>query len=263
MKNSFIKSALVGMALALSAGTASAVVTTQLGGTLDASGSVSTADWILSRQGWADAVATIPVDGSVELTIVRFASTASVVIGPTIVDSLATRANLVTQLENLSKSGNGGSTDIAAGITTLANAMVGSANWNGGATDSFMNISSDGGSNATAAANAAKAAQAAGIDASTAEAIGPGAATGTLLRTVFNGSCAADTGCGTLLATDSLPPNPLNTAWVLPTSDFEAFGDALKQKVGVIVGVPVPAPLALLAIGLFGIGMFSRKARAA
>lgn len=263
MNIKLIRNAVFSIGLAVSAGSASAL--TQLGAALDGSGSVSGGDFTLQLNGWADAVGNLPTDGSVEVTIVQFAGSTGVVeVAPTLIDSPATRTAVATAINAITQ--DGGGTPMAAGIDTLVAAMTGSANWAGGANDSVINLSTDGfPNNSGAALSSALAAEAAGIDALTAEAIGPGAGTNFLETLVFNPTCAANSSplCSVILATDSLPPNPLTgSAWVLPVTDFNAYGAAISGKVGQIVGVPEPQMLALLAIGLAGLGSAARRRRA-
>lgn len=254
-------SSLAGVALGLATSSASAVVITQLGAAIDSSGSMSASDFVLQKAGWADAVGNLPTDGSVEVTMVRFASSASVVITPVVVDSVATRTALSASINAISKSGNGSGTSIHLGISVLASAILASTNYSA-SIDSFMNLSSDGGSTASTAAAAAVAAQIAGIDSLTAEAVGLGVNTATLLRTAFNPGCTADTGCSVLLGVDSAPPNPLTSAWVLPVSNFSAFGVAINSKVSAITNtVPEPGSLALVAISLGGLAFSARRRR--
>ncbi len=257
MKTKAILGAL-GLALALMTGTASAVVTTQLGAALDESGSMGQANFTLELNGWANAIGNLPVDGSVEVTVVTFDSSAVVHVAPTVISSAAIRTAVVNQINAIAYTGGG--TSIAAGITALANAMLASANYSAAA-DSIMNIATDGGSSITASIAAAMAAEAGGIDALTAEAVGGGANPANMDDWVFAPGCAVNTGCGTILATDSMPPNPMNgTAWVLPVSNFTAFGSAINAKVGAIVGpVPEPATALLMAIGIAGLGFTGRS----
>ena len=263
MNMKLIRNAVLSIGLAVSAGSASAL--TQLGAALDGSGSVFNSDFILQLQGWADAVGNLPTDSSVEVTVVQFGTGpgAVVEVQPTLIDSPATRTAVQNSINAISQ-GFGG-TPIDAGINTLVNAMTNSANWAGGANDSVINLATDGfPNNATDALNAALAAESMGIDALTAEAVGPNAGTAFLQTLVFNPTCAANSGCSVLLAADSVPPNPLTgSAWVLPVTNFNAFGAAIGGKVGAIVGVPEPQLLALLAIGLVGFGASAkRRARA-
>ncbi len=260
-----LRNTFLGLALMVTGGTAGAAII-QLGAALDASGSVSSSDFQLQLNGWANAVNSLPTDSSVEVTIVQFGTSASVEVSPTVIDSVATRTSVANAISSISKAGGGTATDL--GINALVSALTGSANFLPGTNSSIINLATDGVPNSqTAAIAAAQAAEAAAIDALTGEAVGPGASTSSIAQLVFNPTCSVNSGCSVILTADSVPPNPLTgSAWVLPVTNFTAFGTAIGNKVGQIVGpptpsVPEPNVIALLAMGLMGIGLAGRRAR--
>ena len=57
-----------------------APLTTQLGFLIDASGSIGTQNFNTMRSGYATALAALPTDGSIELTVVTFASGTATVV---------------------------------------------------------------------------------------------------------------------------------------------------------------------------------------
>ena len=256
------RSALLGLALfAASTVTASAAII-QLGFALDSSGSVSSSNYALQTAGLAAALAGIPTDSTVEVTVIDFGSSVTSHVTTVLVDSVATRDAIVNTVSSMAKGG--GSTSMAAAITDLTAKLTGSANFAGN--DSIINISTDGAPNSSiATTTAALAALAAGIDALTSEAIGAGANTNFLASIVFNPQ--GGLGTGVVLPTDSNPPNPLTSAaaWVVPVSDFDAYAEVIGSKVSIITDdttdIPVPGTLLLLGLGLLGLRV-SRRAQA-
>jgi hypothetical protein len=172
-----------------------------------------------------------------------------------VISSVADRNNLISAVNGISQSGGG--TVPGSAIDLLTAQMTGSASFDGGSVDSIINLSTDGGFTLSPAVTSATQAKAAGIDALTAEAIGPGASTSNLLDMVFNPANAPGVN-SVLLATDASPPNPLtNPAWVVPVSDFAAFGPVVNAKIQAVVTPTIPEPesLVLLAIGLLALGL--------
>ena len=260
----------IGSALALAAAslaTHAAPVTTQLGFLIDASGSIGSSNFQTMRNGYAAALAALPTDGSIEVTVVTFSSGTTTVVAPTVVTA-ATLPSIVAAVNGMTYSA--GSTATAAGITAISNLMTGpsNSNFNTGL-NSMINIATDGepnipGNNPNQAAiNAAIAARAAGIDALTAEAIGSFdlSALRSLVFSPVNGPC---NNCGTFLPDGSSPPNPMTSnPWVLAVNSFNDFPTAIHNKVQASTGqVPEPGILMLMALGLVGLGI-TRRSRSA
>lgn len=232
---------------------------TQLGFILDGSGSVSTANYNLLRNGLKDAIAALDVDGSVEITITAYGSGTSTVVAPTIL----TAATLPTiQSAILTHGKYGGSTDTAGAIRYTTDLLTGSSIFTSASLRaSIINLATDGEPNSQSAAEAAALyAYNEGIDALSIEAIGSGvssqSALNNMLKIAFPGPAVK------LAVNETNIPNPLGKSWVVPVSDFDALAPVLKSKVIASVKPPVNVPesssLALLAIGLFGL-MFARK----
>lgn len=255
--------ALLGLSAALTTATAwSAPLTTQLGFLWDESGSISGSQFTLMKSGYAAALGALPVDGSVEITVYGFATGAQQIVAPTVINSVATRNAVVALINGNTQSG--GSTNTAGGINAIAAAMKNSINYAAGLA-SIINIATDGApDDASAGLTAALAARALGIDALTAEGIALNSAgTNFLSDIVFspiNGPC---NNCGTVLAVNSIPPNPMTSnPWVLRVNSFDDFSTAINAKIQAIVNpnpVPEPGILMLLSLGLVGLAISRRN----
>lgn len=226
---------------------------TQLGFMLDASGSVSSSDYNLLRSGLANAIASLPVDGTVEITIVTYGSGVATVTSPTILTA-ATLPTIQNAINTHTKFGGGTATDAA--INAMTALLTGSAVFSAPDTKSILNLATDGVPNSQAATEAAAlAAFAAGIDAMGIEAIGSGVSSASALN---NMAAIAFPDTVTILPVNSTNiPNPVNGSFVVPVSDFSQLDAVLLAKVQASVnppppGVPEPGSIALVlgALGL-------------
>ena len=234
----------------------------QLGFALDGSGSVSTGNYNLLRSGLSAALAALPVDGTVEITVVKYGTSASTVVAPTLLTA-ATLPVIQSAISTHTKAG--GSTNTAGAITALTTLMTGSALFSNPEVKSLINLATDGAPNSqSAAVAAALAAAAAGIDAMSIEAIGSGVSSQTALN---NMAAMAFPTPVTILPVNSTDiPNPLNGSFVVPVSDFDALAPVLRAKVIASVTpdpdpnpIPEPATLILLSVGVLGLALTRRR----
>ena len=239
-----------------------AVPAYQLGFALDASGSVSTANYNLLRTGLNAALAGIPADGTIEITVVSYGSNVATVVAPTVL-TVASLPGIQSAIATHSKSGGG--TNTAGAITSLTTLLTGSSVFSDPNVKSLINLATDGAPNSQSAALAAAlAAYNVGIDALSIEAIGSGVSSQSALNNMAD-MAFPDT--VTILPINSVSiPNPLNGSFVVPVSDFDALAPVLLAKVRASVNidpnpVPEPATLTLLSVALFGLGLTTTRRR--
>ncbi len=254
----FLKRLIMAAALTISAA-ASAAPVTQLGFALDGSGSVAASDYNLLRSGLNDALAGLPVNGTVEITVVAYGGDVFTVVVPTVLTA-ETLPTIQAAISGHAKRGGGTATDAA--IRQLTTGMVGSANFSDPNTKSIINLATDGVPNSQLAAEAAAvAAAAAGIDALSIEAIGSGVSSNSALN---NMAAIAFPGPATILAVNSTNiPNPIGGSWVVPVSNFNALAPVLAAKVqAAVTPVPEPGMLALVGMGIACLLASRRRVRA-
>jgi uncharacterized protein YegL len=253
--------ATLAMGLSLMAVSVGAKADTILGFALDASGSVTAANYNLVRNGLNAALAGLPLDGTVTVAIVTYGSGVSTVVGPTVLTA-ATLPAVQNAISTHVKAGGG--TNTAGAINSLTGLMTAAPGFGTPGTNSIMNLVTDGFPNSQPLAEqAAAAAAAAGIDALSIEAIGSGVASQAALN---NMAAIAFPNPVAILPVNSVNiPNPINGSFVVPVSDFQAFGPVIAAKVIAAVrppnGVPEPGTLMLLSLGLLMVGASTRRAR--
>lgn len=189
---------------------------------LDGSGSISSSNFTLMKTGLADAVrdpSIVPRDGSVQLSVTQFGGVTRTEIGATVIDSEAAATAFANQLQAIAKVDGGTPIDQAiAQCSALLNKSCPGRQ--------VINIVTDGEpDNAGTAVAARQTAVNAGVDEVNAEAVAAPASAFTFLR-------------------DQLVwPQPGYEAppfsgggFVIKTDTFEDFAEAVRGKIGSIVG---------------------------
>jgi hypothetical protein len=239
----------MGIALAVAlflASTSSAAPITQLGFAMDASGSIGTTNFNTMKTGLANALNVVPTNGTVEITVVTFASGPATIVSPTVINSAATLLAVQTAINNIVYSG--GSTDTAGAITSLTSLLTGSPSFtNPDGSAQIFNIITDGVPNSQALAEAAaNAAVLAGIDEIDLEAIGS--------VNLANMLALARPGPGVLAP-------PFQPGFVLQVNSFGEFDDAIQSKIRFVLNqnAPEPASMVLWGLGSLGLAWSARR----
>lgn len=205
----------------------------QLALLLDSSGSIG-ADWGTITAGVADALENpdcFPHDGSVELTVIQFATSANVIVGPVVIDSLATAQAEAAVIRGIG--GGSGGTNMTAAFNLAATELSGSTNFDASLRQ-VVNVVTDGVPNSTTNAAAAR-----------------GTMITTLQMTEEQDEIDAE-GIGVLLDIDWLrdnivypqpgyiaPPFDQGPGWVRQVADAQELADTMCEKFQVIIEEPV------------------------
>lgn len=221
--------------------------TVKLGFALDDSGSMSVSEYNLQKQGLANALSLLPTNGTYEIAVVKFNSTAQTILAPTVV----TASNLGTiQTTITGAARNGGSTCIGCGINLLVD-LFGDI----GSDLGLINVSTDGGNNVGNPNTAVTNAQNNGFDSLSFEAVGV-----TSTSTLNSLASLAFPGTVQVYNSGDALPNPLTESFVIRVTDFAGYEAAIRSKLQRIVDVtdpntpdPIPLPAgAWLMIGGLG-----------
>lgn len=229
--------------LGLGTGTALAVKVQQAV-CIDGSGSISSANFTLLKEGLAKAVETvIPKDGSVELTVIQFGYPGpllvKVEVGPTVITGL-TYAGVAADIRAMPKGDWG--TPMAEAIVLATAEITGSPNFPADERE-VINISTNGYPGNPAAVIAARDAAVAApnnIDLICAEAV-PGANVAFLLDLVWPQP-------GVEIPPAGYPTPPGSKGFVRKVASYAEYGEAIEEKIRFIVEVPTLLQWGLLIL---------------
>ena len=241
--------AAAGLALALGAAAPAQANVIQLGFILDRSGSIGSGNWSTITTGLANAINTlIPSDGTYEISVVSFASSASTNVNHVLVDSAAAKTSVTSAITGIAFTG--GSTNMAAGFTNMTAALTTSplTNLSG---QSYVNLATDGVADSDSATLAARNAMtAAGIDNISIEAIGSG-----VDAAFLQNSLCFPQACDT-----SSPYNFPSQGFYIAVANAGAYAAAISNKIQIVTGqVPEPGTMLLLGASLLGFGFARRR----
>ena len=243
------------LAVAAMAPLAASAAPIQLGFILDRSGSIGAGNWTTIVNGLSNAVGTLlPADGTYEVSVVTFSTTATIDINSFLVSDAAARTTLAGLIAGIGFTGGG--TNFGPAFTLMQTALtdaVGTTATNAAA--SYVNFATDGVQSDAAAGLAARNALiAAGIDNISVEGIGAGVDASDLQTNYcFPGPC--DT---------TIPFNFPAQGFYVGVASADAYAAAIGNKILVVTGqVPEPTTALLVGAALLALGASRRRKTAA